>query len=66
MHESLRVGPGALVEANLVHICHQPLSAPAEHSLLGLHSQKGEQHKGQDHSTYNEDSTYSPLSKGHI
>jgi hypothetical protein len=66
VHQPLRIGPGALVEANPVHIRQQPLSVPAQHPLLCLHSQKSEEHHRQDHSTYKEDKAYSPLSKGHI
>jgi len=46
MHEPLRIGPGALVEANLVNIRGQSLGAPAQHSLLNLYSQKGQQQEG--------------------
>jgi hypothetical protein len=55
-----------LVEANLVHIRGQPLRAPAQRSLLNLHSQKGEQHQGHNNPTRQADNPYSPLSKGHI
>jgi hypothetical protein len=66
VHQPLRIGPGALVEANLVHIRQQPLGAPAQHSLLHLHGEKCGQHQGQNDSTCKEDNAYSPLSQGHI
>jgi hypothetical protein len=66
VHEPLRVGPCGLVEANLVHVRQQPLSAPAQHPLLNLHSQKGKEHHGQDHSACKADNANSPLFEGHI
>jgi hypothetical protein len=51
MHEPLRIGPSALVEANLVHIRGQSLGAPAQHSLLNLNRQKSDQHKGHNYDT---------------
>jgi hypothetical protein len=49
-----------------MHISQQPLSAPPQHSLLNLHSQKSEQHQEYNHPTRKADTAYSPLSKGHI
>jgi len=66
VHKALRIGPGALVEANLVHICGQPLGLPARYYQLNLHYQKCDEQKGQKQSASKEDNAYSPLSKGHI
>ena len=66
VHKPLRIGPGALVEANLVYICGQPLRAPAQCSLLNLHSQKREQHQAYNEHTYQADNPYSPLSRSYI
>src|SRR5580698_1911286 len=40
VHQPLRIGPGALVETNLMHLRQQPLSTQALHSQLNLNSQK--------------------------
>ena len=66
VHKALGIGPGALVEANLMHICRQPLGSPARYYQLNLHCQKCDEHKGQEQSACKEDNAYSPLSKGHI
>jgi hypothetical protein len=66
VHKALGIGPGALVEANLMHICGQPLGSPAGHYQLNLHYQKCDEHKGREQSASKEDNAYSPLSKGHI
>src|SRR5260370_36517373 len=66
VHEPLCIGPGALVEANLVHIRQQPLSAPAQCSLLNLDGQKSNQHHEDNQATRQPDNAYGQLSKGHI
>jgi hypothetical protein len=66
IHKALGIGPGALVEANLMHICRQPLGSPARYYQLNLHYQKCDEQKGQEQSASKEDNAYSPLSKGHI
>jgi hypothetical protein len=66
VHQPLSIGPGALVEANLMHICGQPFSAPAQCSLLNLHGQKSNQHHEDNQATRQADNAYGPLSKGHI
>jgi hypothetical protein len=66
VHKPLRIDPGALVKANPVHVGRQPLSAPAQCSLLNLDRQKSDQHERNNHNASQADNLYSPLSKGHI
>jgi hypothetical protein len=66
VHKALRIGPSALVEANLMHICGQPLGSPARYYQLTLHYQKCDEYNEQEQSNRKADNACSPLSKGHI
>jgi hypothetical protein len=66
VHKALGIGPGALVEANLMHICGQPLGSPAGYYQLNLHYQKCDEEQGQEQCASKEDNAHSPASDGHI
>jgi hypothetical protein len=62
----LCIGPGALVEANLVHVGHQPLGTVAQQALLKLDCREGKQKDSQHGQSRYAENADNPLLAGHI